>query len=122
MILDAFTLYFLVVAIATLIVVIVEYNLVPTAHNSDEEGKSLLQAIRSLRLNRMLRLMGIPLARYMASVPLTEIKKHVTACRGCTEVGACDRCLRKGVLNTDMSFCPNYEYLSKYKGTSHPAG
>lgn len=115
MYLDTITLLFLVVAIVTIVAVLVEYNLMPTVIDDREYRARLLQAIQNLRLFKMLSLLRVSLERYIVFVPLSEIKSHITACRGCTELGICDRCLRNGVPDKDMSFCPNHESLLKHR-------
>lgn len=115
MYLDTLALIFLVVALVTCVAVVIEYHLKPAVIEDCEHRERLLHAIQKLRLFKMLSLLHVPLKRYIVSVPLSEISGHITACRGCTELGVCDRCLRTGVPDKDMSFCPNHESLLKHR-------
>ena len=122
MYLDTLTLLFLMVAILIIVAVVVEYKQTPKVIDDCEYRERLLHAIQNLRLYKMLLLLHVPMERYVVSAPLSEIKSHVTACRGCTELGVCDRCLRNGVPDKDMSFCPNYESLLKCRKALNLAG
>ncbi len=71
-----------------------------------------LQAVRRLRLGRMLVALGVDPRRYAALVPAEVIARHQARCRGCRCTGACERWLRDPRRRLDAPrFCPNYPSL-----------
>jgi len=111
MVIDILTLVFCVVGLITTVAAMFTYHEVPQVLDETKERKRLCRIVKNLRLSDMLALLNIPLGRYIQVVPVNEIKRHVSACRGCTGLGVCDRCLKKGVQEKDMSFCPNHQSL-----------
>ena len=111
MYIDALTLSLSVVVLVIAVNVVISYLRFPSAFDDTENRARLQRVIRTLRLNKMLALLNISLEEYVASVPLRVINRHVLTCRACSESGVCDRCLRKGVLEKNMSFCPNHGSL-----------
>ena len=112
---DSLSLSLMLVALVIIINVLVSYLRFPSVSDSAENRARLRQAINSLRLGKMLALLRIPMERYLNVVPLTVVSRHVSTCQACTELGACNRCLQKGVLQKNMGFCPNYESLLQYR-------
>ena len=111
---DAFTISLLMVSSAIAIVILIGYVLLPQISDDLEKRQKLLRAVKSLRLSEMLHLLNIPLEQYVITLPINEIRKHVKACRGCTQISTCDRCFRRGVPDKDMSYCPNHKSLTKH--------
>lgn len=112
---DTLTLTLLLVVLAVTINVIISYLRFPNAIDDAEYRERLQGVIKTLRLNKMLVLLNIPLEQYLTTVPLKEVNRHVSACRACTQLGACDRCLQQGVPQKNMSFCPNHESLMQQR-------
>lgn len=112
---DALTLSLSLVVIVIVINVMISYLRLPNVFEEADHRERLQGVITTLRLNKMLALLNIPLEQYLTAVPLNVVNRHVSACRACTELGACDRCLQKGVLQKDMSFCPNHKSLMKQR-------
>lgn len=74
----------------------------------------LLDQIRGLRLNEMLRYRGIDLLRYLYGERIVDIKTNIVNCRRCQDLEQCDRVLADDSRSTeDFSFCPNCEHLAR---------
>jgi hypothetical protein len=114
MIIDALTLVLCVVVLIITLTVMFKYDEDSQVLDEAETRQRLLHVVKNLRLSDMLALLNIPLGQYIQVVPVNEIKRHVSACRGCTELSTCDRCLKKGVPEKDMSFCPNNQSLLEH--------
>jgi len=117
MVIDILTLAFCVVALIITVTVMFSYHKAPLVFDEADKRQKLVRIVKNLRLSDMLALLGIPLGQYIQAVPVNEIMKHVSACRGCPEPNICDRCLKKGVPEKDMSFCPNHQSLLVYART-----
>jgi len=100
-----------VAVLLTTVAFMFSYEEAPQGFGETEKRQKLLHMVKNLRLSDMLVLLKIPLWKYIQTVPLDEIKKHVSTCRGCTELDVCDDCLKKGVPEKDMRFCPNHQSL-----------
>jgi len=111
MIIDILTLVFCVVALVITVFVMYTHHNAPQVPDESIERERLLRIVKNLRLSDMLALLNISLGKYIQFVPVNEIKRHISICRGCTGLGVCDRCLKKGVQEKDMSFCPNHQSL-----------
>jgi len=108
---DALTLTILLVVLIITINIMMSYLRFPNIIDDADDRNSLQRTIKALRLNKMLALLNIPLQQYLATVPLNVIHQHVAACRACTALAACDRCLQNGESVKNMRFCPNNESL-----------
>ena len=108
---DTLSITLMLVAVVIIVNVLVSYLRFPNIVDDAGQRARLRKAINTLRLGKMLALLKIPLDQYLTAVPLPIISRHVSACQACTELGTCNRCLQKGVLQKNMSFCPNYQSL-----------
>ncbi len=77
-----------------------------------DSRQALVGAVKNLRLNKMLDHLNMPLERYVDTVPANEIMSHILNCRKCKNINTCDKYLRRGATNTEVSFCPNFKSLS----------
>jgi len=111
MVIDILTLVFCVIALAITVFVMYTHHNAPQVLDESVERERLLRIVKNLRLSDMLGLLNISLGRYIQFVPVDEIKRHISICRGCTGLDVCDRCLKKGVQEKDMSFCLNHQSL-----------
>ena len=111
MFIDALVVVLCVVILIATVTFMVSYEEAPQVFDETERRQKLLHIVKNLRLSDMLNLLKIPLWKYIQAVPVNDIKRHVSACRGCIELDICDSCLKKGVPEKDMSFCPNHKSL-----------
>jgi hypothetical protein len=117
MYLDLFTVSLIVVAAITIAAVLTGHALFSVDIHEAERQEKLYQAVKTLRLHEMLDLLGIPIERYISTVPSRKILAHVKSCRACVQISECDRCFRRGIPVEDMSFCPNHNRLLAIKKT-----
>lgn len=115
MLMDALTLSLFLLVLFIVFAVVLGYNMLPRVMDEAEYRAMLLRAVRGIRLNDMLTLLGIPFSRYIDAVPLIEINKHVLVCRNCTALDACDDCLHRADPDANMDFCPNHQSLLKHR-------
>jgi hypothetical protein len=74
----------------------------------------LLDQIRGLRLQQMLRYRGVDLVRYLHGERIVDIKTNISNCRRCQNLEQCDRVLADDSHSAeDFSFCPNCEHLAR---------
>lgn len=115
MYLDVFSVTLIVVAAITVAFVVAGHALFSVNVNAADRREKLYLAVKSLRLHEMLDLLGIPLERYISSVPVRKIRAHVKSCRACVRISECDRCFRRGIPDENMNFCPNHTGLLAIK-------
>ena len=102
-----------------LLVAFLAASLITRTAGADAERRGRLRAglldqIRGLRLNEMLRYRGIDLLRYLYGERIVDIKTNIVNCRRCRELEQCDGVLADDSRSTeDFSFCPNCEYLAR---------
>ena len=112
MFIDALIVVFCVLVLIATVTFMLSHEEAPQVFDETEKRQKLLHIVKNLRLSDMLTVLKIPLWKYIQTVPVNDINRHVSACRGCTELDICDDCLKKGVPEKDMSFCPNHQSLS----------
>ena len=113
---DAFTVFLLMAASAVAIVILIGYVLLPELTDDLGKRQKLFHAVKSLRLSEMLKLLNIPIEQYIIALPIKDIRKHVRACRRCSQISSCDKCFHRGVPDEDMRYCPNFKVLTKITG------
>jgi len=73
-----------------------------------------LAKLRSYRLSKMLKYLGIDLDAYIDNMPPQSQWMHMNNCQHCPNTLECDEHLSNGKPITDMNFCPNYISLIKH--------
>jgi len=73
-----------------------------------------LNELRSYRLSKMLKYLGIDLDGYVDRMPPQSQWMHMNNCKHCPNTIECDDHLSNGKPILDMSFCPNYISLIKH--------
>ncbi|HFD91937.1 MAG TPA: hypothetical protein ENJ22_01450 [Gammaproteobacteria bacterium] len=71
----------------------------------------LERQVNSLRLSKMLDMLGVPKEGYYSLMSEEIIQRHISNCRHCTRspsVRICDAYLDEGRPVRNMRFCPNY--------------
>ncbi len=72
---------------------------------------TLERQVNSLRLSKMLEMLGVPREGYYSLMSEEIIQRHISNCRRCTRspsVRICDAYLDEGRPVRNMRFCPNY--------------
>ena len=111
MVIEILTLALCVFALGITLFVIYTYHNASQVLDERVERERLLRMVKSLRLSDMLALLNISLGQYIQLVPVDEINRHISICRGCTALDVCDHCLEKELQEMDKSFCPNQQFL-----------
>jgi hypothetical protein len=70
------------------------------------------QAIRQLRLHKMLGHLRVGAKEYLRRVPVEQVAEHMRNCAACRSTETCDALFRDRKLVSDMHFCPNYRSLT----------
>jgi len=73
-----------------------------------------LNKLRSYRLSKMLRHLGIDLEKYIDKMPSQSQWMHMNNCQHCPNTLECDEHLSDGKPIVNMNFCPNYMSLIKH--------
>jgi len=73
-----------------------------------------LAKLRSYRLSKMLKFLGIDQEKYIEKMPSQSQWMHMNNCQHCPNTVECDDHLSDGKPILDMSFCPNYISLIKH--------
>jgi hypothetical protein len=73
-----------------------------------------LARLRSFRLSKMLKYLGINAEKYIEKMPPQSQWMHMNNCKHCPNTVECDDHLSDGKPILDMSFCPNYISLIKH--------
>ncbi len=81
--------------------------------------QNLAQQLHRLRLEKMLKALGIDIGRYLAAVPVTDIDEQMRTCEACGSPARerCEEQLSQGKLEAP-DFCPNYPKLKALKEES----
>lgn len=70
------------------------------------------QQIGSLRIQRMLRVLGIREKRYLSRTDALRVEVHLLRCRRCPDPQVCDAFLNGNRDAMPEDFCPNFSDLS----------
>ena len=75
--------------------------------------QAFARRVRSLRLHRMLRGLGIDTSRYMQRVDVDVLEEQVDRCETCPSKQVCDEHFDAGKAAADSeAFCPNHQSLA----------
>ena len=80
----------------------------------------LSRRVGNLRLQRMLRRVGIDLRDYLHQQPIAEIEAQIRNCKACKSTVACElQLVGEGVLTPEqVGFCKNHKSFSELVKTS----
>jgi len=70
------------------------------------------QQIGSLRIQRMLRVLGIRENRYLSRTDALRVEVHLVRCRRCPDPQVCDAFLNGNRDALPEAFCPNFQELA----------
>jgi hypothetical protein len=73
----------------------------------------LAARVDSLRLSKMLGVLGIDREQYTHKLPVVDIEQHMAKCDACTTKQTCDEVLPDANPDTNLDFCPNQESLRR---------
>ena len=73
--------------------------------------QSLAERMQELRLAQALEMFGTDPNRYLYSMRVVDIERHMRNCTNCQDTRRCDVCLAAADSGERFSFCPNYSAL-----------
>jgi len=104
------------IVVGLLAVVALLMNSITGAHHLIREAQfqqAFERRVRSLRLHRMLRGLGIDTSRYMHRVHVDVLEEQVHRCETCSSKQVCDEHFDAGKAAADSeAFCPNHQSLA----------
>jgi hypothetical protein len=68
----------------------------------------------------LLRSFGIEPVRYLHSLPIPEIEKHLRACAACTQLPRCKEAATRNLSPEEYAFCPNHQDLLALRQRLYP--
>jgi len=78
--------------------------------------KGVARQLSTLRLDRMLGILGIDRTAYLHGQPIVDIRQQMKRCSGCANTRQCDQVLDEGA-GDQTDFCPNEATLKKVRET-----
>ena len=76
--------------------------------------QSKLTRLKTYRLSKMLKYLGIDAEKYIEKMPPQSQWMHINNCQHCPNTVECDDHLSNGKPIQNMSFCPNYISLIRH--------
>lgn len=77
--------------------------------------KAVIERMKGLRIDRMLRHLGINRKRYLRKASPLAVERHLLVCARCKTTDLCDECLKNGTDIPEDTFCHNYPELLQYR-------
>jgi hypothetical protein len=75
----------------------------------------LARRLAVLRLERLMRMMGLDPGRYLHQQPIVDVERHMRACAQCPETGRCDQALEQHQPQAVADYCANYPDLRELR-------
>lgn len=80
----------------------------------------LAERLEQLRLQRLLRLLGLDPTRYLHEQPIVDVNRHMHTCARCPETVRCDRALEEHKPEVVASYCANFDELQAMRERRQP--
>lgn len=71
----------------------------------------LARRLEALRLQRLMRMLGLDPGRYLHQQRIVDVERHMRACAQCPETGRCDQALEQHQPEAIAEYCANYSDL-----------
>lgn len=71
----------------------------------------LARRLEQLRLQRLMRMLGLDPDRYLHQERIVDVERHMRACAQCPETARCDQALAEHQPEAVATYCANYPEL-----------
>jgi hypothetical protein len=71
----------------------------------------LARRLEQLRLQRLMRMLGLDPGRYLHQERIVDVERHMRACASCPETARCDQALEQHQPDAVVEYCANYPEL-----------
>lgn len=68
----------------------------------------LARRLGQLRLQRLMRMLGLDPGRYLHQERIVDVERHMRACASCPETSRCDQALEQHQPDAVADYCVNY--------------
>lgn len=75
----------------------------------------LARRLEQLRLQRLMRMLGLDPGRYLHQERIVDVERHMRACAQCPETARCDQALEQHQPEAVTSYCANYPELKELR-------
>jgi len=106
---EAFIFIFLIAAILIYLALRLGLSIYVDYHNAAQVRGQLLQRLKLLQLQPLLRHYGLDNRELLHTSPLHEIERLIRRCENCDHKDSCARLVAGG--NNDFEYCPLQQFL-----------